>query len=238
MTDLKPEDRALIERTLNVACKGSSPILLSQAAIGKLLDAAREEGRRAPGEAAKGIDSATIHDLIITRLFGPFDRISDELDGKIMDAAIAIYEAIPTRDEAALPEPAWPATCDGVEQPAFEAWANSQRFDMTEHPLHYLFMDAKTDAARRAWKAGLIHAVDRMKAIPPQAQPVSELPDLTDAQFVHLNMLRGGIAKLTPAQIGHLYRGSEAIAVVAELKRQNAEAFAAQPSAEGGEHGG
>lgn len=45
------------------------------------------------------------------------------------------------------------------------------------------------------------------------------------AEFVHLNMLRGGIAKLTPGQIGHLYRGEEAVAVVGEIRRQNPDAF-------------
>jgi hypothetical protein len=48
-----------------------------------------------------------------------------------------------------------PAVCDGKEQYAFEAWAKSQNFDMDEHPLHYLFLDAKTDAARQAWKAAI-----------------------------------------------------------------------------------
>lgn len=44
---------------------------------------------------------------------------------------------------------------------------------------------------------------------------------LQDSKAVHLNMLRGGIAKLTPEQIGHLYRGDEARAVIAEIERQN-----------------
>lgn len=50
-----------------------------------------------------------------------------------------------------------PADCDGKEQPAFEAWAKSQRYDMHEHPLHYLFMDPKTAAARAGWKAALAY---------------------------------------------------------------------------------
>ena len=54
----------------------------------------------------------------------------------------------------------------------------------------------------------------------------SELALLADPNSVHLNMLRGGIAKPTPAQIGHLYRGEGAVSVVAEVRRQNAEAFA------------
>ncbi len=48
---------------------------------------------------------------------------------------------------------------------------------------------------------------------------------LKDPAVVHINMLRGGIAKPTPTQIGHLYRGAEAVEVVNELKRQNPEVF-------------
>lgn len=44
-----------------------------------------------------------------------------------------------------------PNNCDGKEQYAFEAWAKAQGFDMHEHPLHYLFLDPKTNAAREAW---------------------------------------------------------------------------------------
>lgn len=43
----------------------------------------------------------------------------------------------------------------------------------------------------------------------------------TEPNAVHLAMLRGSIAKLTPAHIGHLYRGQEATEVVAEIYRQN-----------------
>lgn len=60
---------------------------------------------------------------------------------------------------------ALPKRCDGIEQPAFEEWAAAQGFDMTEHPLHYLFLDAKTDAARQAWCAGIKHASDRIAAL-------------------------------------------------------------------------
>lgn len=48
---------------------------------------------------------------------------------------------------------------------------------------------------------------------------------LEDPKFVHLNMLRGGIAKPAPAQMGHLYRGDEARQLVDEVKRQNPDAF-------------
>lgn len=53
-------------------------------------------------------------------------------------------------------------TCDGVEQDAFEAWASGEKYDMHEHPMHYLFLDPKTDAARMGWKAGITHARQRI----------------------------------------------------------------------------
>jgi hypothetical protein len=46
------------------------------------------------------------------------------------------------------------ASCEG-EQEHFETWAKSQQYEMREHPLHYLFLDAKTNAARQGWKAAL-----------------------------------------------------------------------------------
>lgn len=56
---------------------------------------------------------------------------------------------------------AWPKSCDGIEQDAFEAWAASEKMLMDTHPLHWLFLDPKTNAARQGWKAGLRHAADR-----------------------------------------------------------------------------
>ncbi|MFY8100790.1 MAG: hypothetical protein ACOVOA_12620, partial [Allorhizobium sp.] len=47
---------------------------------------------------------------------------------------------------------------------------------------------------------------------------------LRDPATVHINMLRGGIAKPTPAQVGHLYRGDEAAEVIREVARQNPDA--------------
>lgn len=41
------------------------------------------------------------------------------------------------------------------EQAAFEAWAKERRYEMGQHPLHYLFTDKKTNAARQGWKAAL-----------------------------------------------------------------------------------
>lgn len=44
------------------------------------------------------------------------------------------------------------------EQRAFESWAEGVGLPMEQHPLHYLFLDPVTHAARQAWKAALEHA--------------------------------------------------------------------------------
>lgn len=62
----------------------------------------------------------------------------------------------------------WPTTCDGKEQEAWETWAQTERYDMTQHPLHYLFLNERTYAARQGWKAGLLYAVEQMKSAAPQ----------------------------------------------------------------------
>lgn len=46
------------------------------------------------------------------------------------------------------------APCNG-EHSKFEEWAAAEKYDMQEHPIHYLFTDPKTYAARQGWKAAL-----------------------------------------------------------------------------------
>lgn len=48
-----------------------------------------------------------------------------------------------------------PADNDGKEQDAFEKWAASEAYTMTTHPLHWLFLDKRTYAARDGWRAAL-----------------------------------------------------------------------------------
>jgi hypothetical protein len=50
---------------------------------------------------------------------------------------------------------------DGKEQDAFEEWAKSECYDMHQHPLHWLFMDKRTAAARNGWRAGIRYAQKR-----------------------------------------------------------------------------
>ncbi len=62
-----------------------------------------------------------------------------------------------------LPEiPAW------KDQAAFEEWAKSEGYEMHQHPLHYLFLEAKTNAARMGWKAGIDFA---RAALTTEGQP-------------------------------------------------------------------
>lgn len=48
-----------------------------------------------------------------------------------------------------------PDVCDGKEQDAFEEWARKEGLDTSCHPMHWLFLDAKTNSARQGWKAAL-----------------------------------------------------------------------------------
>jgi hypothetical protein len=57
------------------------------------------------------------------------------------------------------------APCDRKEQYAFEAWAKSEDYDMHEHPLHYLFLDEKTNAARQGWNAAIRYMREAMGVV-------------------------------------------------------------------------
>lgn len=59
------------------------------------------------------------------------------------------HETLPPVQNVAMPIASW------REQAAFEAWAKESRYEMDQHPLHYLFLDPKTDAARQGWKAAM-----------------------------------------------------------------------------------
>lgn len=84
-------------------------------------------------------------------------------------------QGLKTGQSAATPsasvERMYPATCDGKEQYAFEEWAKREGFDMVEHPIHYLFLNERTDAARKAWKAGLTYAVEQVRTLPVPSAP-------------------------------------------------------------------
>ncbi|HHM9769844.1 TPA: hypothetical protein ACRME3_004563 [Pseudomonas aeruginosa] len=56
--------------------------------------------------------------------------------------------------------------CDSKEQNAFEEWASKEGMNMERHPLHWLFLDAKTYSARQGWKAALKYARNMLAAAP------------------------------------------------------------------------
>lgn len=63
-----------------------------------------------------------------------------------------------------------PDVCDGKEQDAFEEWATKQGMNMQCHPMHWLFLDAKTNSARQGWKAALKYARNMIAAPGNSAQ--------------------------------------------------------------------
>ena len=57
-----------------------------------------------------------------------------------------------------------PDTCDGKEQEAFEAYAVGEKLNMQCHPLHYLFLNGETYAARQGWKAAILYCRKQVDA--------------------------------------------------------------------------
>lgn len=42
------------------------------------------------------------------------------------------------------------------EQEAFEKFAESEGCDMSQHPLHYIFLNSKTNALRAGWRSAIV----------------------------------------------------------------------------------
>lgn len=57
-----------------------------------------------------------------------------------------------------------PKVGDGKEQEAFEIYARSRNLDLSQHPLHYLFLDGKTNQARSAWRECLVYVSSQLPA--------------------------------------------------------------------------
>ena len=68
-----------------------------------------------------------------------------------------------------------PSSNDGLEQEAFEAFAKADKMEMQTHPLHWLFLDPKTYAARQGWKAALEYVADQTKEL--VWRPIEQLAD-------------------------------------------------------------
>lgn len=85
------------------------------------------------------------------------------------DGDYRVYLAAPAER---APAPTVPTVCDGKEQEGFVSWAEGERMDMSEHPLHWLFLNEKTYAARQGWKAALAYVGKVFDA--PTAQEASK----------------------------------------------------------------
>jgi len=87
--------------------------------------------------------------------------------------------------DAEVREPKWLQDCRG-EELEFEKWAQSKNYDMHEHPLHYLFLNEKTYAARQGWKSALEYCARQLSTRPiageaVQAQVLEEIGALETA---------------------------------------------------------
>ena len=70
---------------------------------------------------------------------------ADEAYNAVLTKALQdVFEQKRTRDHFVT----FPQSCDGKEQYAFEAWAKGECMEMGKHPMFYLFLDARTAAAR------------------------------------------------------------------------------------------
>lgn len=58
-----------------------------------------------------------------------------------------------------------------AESEAFEEYAKENKFNMSQHPLHYLFLERETDHARHVWKAAIDYAKRNTRADKPTCEP-------------------------------------------------------------------
>ncbi|ENT5139889.1 hypothetical protein [Pseudomonas aeruginosa] len=78
----------------------------------------------------------------------------------------SIKSCVKAAEDTAQAQHSVPDVCDGKEQNAFEDWASKEGMNMERHPLHWLFLDAKTYSARQGWKAALKYARNMLAAAP------------------------------------------------------------------------
>lgn len=65
-----------------------------------------------------------------------------------------------------VPRVILPSVCDGREQDAFEDFAKKQGCNMSQHPIHWLFLNEVTAAVRTGWKGALEYVAQQ--TAPPQ----------------------------------------------------------------------
>ncbi|HGN3927047.1 TPA: hypothetical protein ACQTY9_001449 [Pseudomonas aeruginosa] len=115
-----------------------------------------------------------------------------------------------------------PDVCDSKEQNAFEEWASKEGMNMERHPLHWLFLDAKTYSARQGWKAALKYARNMLAAAPVCRLSRSAL---TEAQMRRLyeNSTETENERLGFEAFARLIRRAEAVHQIAAAPAQGGE---------------
>ncbi|MEI0850005.1 hypothetical protein [Pseudomonas aeruginosa] len=144
-----------------------------------------------PGPGRKALIDLEQHDRIVWELRADRDSWAEQAEQRLADwdemrkerdAALARVEQqertiagmneahakLAGLYEAAQAQHSVPDVCDGKEQNAFEEWASKEGMNMKCHPLHWLFLDAKTYSARQGWKAALKYARNMLAAAPAQ----------------------------------------------------------------------
>lgn len=118
---------------------------------------------------------------------GRGDEARKQLQAAIMNAETAAHTELEQmkveRDVALARLAKLPDTCDGKEQEAFEVFANADHFDMSQHPLHYLFLNSETSAARQGWKAAILYCRKQVDAATGSSPQPSQTLKLSDEQF-------------------------------------------------------
>lgn len=91
----------------------------------------------------------------------------------------SIKSCVKASGDSAQAQHSVPDVCDGKEQDAFEQWAKKEGLDTSCHPMHWLFLDAKTNSARQGWKAALRY-VRAQVAAPGKSVPQAWLDVLAE----------------------------------------------------------
>ncbi len=142
-------------------------LLFAGCELGRMIDFDRIVGalRAENAKLSEALDRwPLIRDSLKLRLADALARVA-ELEGKLTDW---VHEGFRLNEALAVAKAqhSVPDVCDGKEQNAFEDWASKEGMNMERHPLHWLFLDAKTYSARQGWKAALKYARNMLAAAP------------------------------------------------------------------------
>jgi len=139
------------------------------------------------GAMASGADAASVRAKIAADIREVRDEMRSQgvsaTDGAVTLGCIVAKHEAQILAALASPPPVVPeevrrklASCSKEEIAAWEAYGEKAGLDMHEHPLHYLFLDDKTYAARHGWKAGIEWALSLLAAATP-SKPVGDGPE-------------------------------------------------------------